>query len=341
MNRRQLSRRDFVRATAFAAVGLAAAKWAQPTAQVIEKEVPVEKVVKETVVVEKQVAVEKVVTATPRVMKYSEAPMLAGLVQEGKLPPVDERLPENPAVVTPHEGIGQYGGTWHRLATSMSDIQTPFRLMGDTLVHWDKDGADIYANMAESWDVSSDGKGFSFTLRKGLKWSDGEPYTADDIMFRYEAMLLNADLTPKFPSNVSPGGEPVKIEKLDDYSLRMTFAVPYPLFILLMATSQPGVEFIESPKHYLAQFHPDYTTDKAALDAMIEDSGFEFWYQLYNAGRQRLVTGDQDKRRSTGDSAWKVTVPPPSSPWSWSATPTIGKWTPRATSSPTSIASST
>ena len=82
------------------AVGLAAASCAPPTPQVVEKEVPVEKVVKETVVVEKQVPIEKVVTATPVVMKYGEAPMLAGLVQQGKLPPVDERLPEDPLIIT-------------------------------------------------------------------------------------------------------------------------------------------------------------------------------------------------------------------------------------------------
>ena len=109
------------------AVGAAAASCAQPTPQVIEKEVPiekvvketviiekevpVEKVVKETVVVEKEVAVEKVVTATPRPSKFGEAPMLAELVKAGQLPPVEERLPQNPVVVQPIDEIGKYGGS--------------------------------------------------------------------------------------------------------------------------------------------------------------------------------------------------------------------------------------
>ena len=114
MTRRNLSRRDFLRASAMAAVGALAASCAQPTPAVIEKEVPVEKVVKETVVVQKEVpvekvvketvvvqkevAVEKVVTATPIPSMFKEAPALARLVQAGMLPPVDERLPESPMV---------------------------------------------------------------------------------------------------------------------------------------------------------------------------------------------------------------------------------------------------
>jgi len=128
MARSNLSRRDFLRASAMAAVGVVAASCAQPTPEVIEKEVPVEKivketvvvekqvpvekVVKETVVVEKQVAIEKVVTATPIPAKYSESPMLAAKVKAGSLPPVDERVPIEPLVVTPIE-IGKYGGTMH------------------------------------------------------------------------------------------------------------------------------------------------------------------------------------------------------------------------------------
>ena len=127
---KHVSRRDFLRGSAVAAVGIVAASCAAPTPQVVEKEVPVEKIVKETVIVEKevpiekvvketvitekQVAIEKVVTATPVPVKYKEAPMLADLVKAGKLPPVDERLPEEPLVMVGMEGIGNLGGTMRR-----------------------------------------------------------------------------------------------------------------------------------------------------------------------------------------------------------------------------------
>ena len=132
-----MNRRAFLRGAAMTAVGIMAASCAQPTPIVIEKEVPVEKIVKETVVVEKEVpvekvvketvvvqkevAVEKVVTATPVPAKYKEAPMLAELVKAGKLPPVDERLPKNPLVVPVLEAIGKYGGTMRRGFKGVSD----------------------------------------------------------------------------------------------------------------------------------------------------------------------------------------------------------------------------
>ena len=166
----KLSRRRFLRATVMTAVGAVAASCAQPTPQVIEKpitvvvekevpvekqvistvvvekQVPVEKIVKETVVVEKevketvlvekQITVEKVITATPPPPEYHEAPMLADLVKAGKLPPVAERLPENPLVIDVVEKIGTYGGTWRRGYTGPADKWNPAKLEEGMLVRW-------------------------------------------------------------------------------------------------------------------------------------------------------------------------------------------------------------
>ena len=136
MSESKTSRRSFLRGVAMTAVGIVAASCAQPTAQVIEKEVPVEKIVKETVLVEKQVpiekvvketvivgkevVVEKVVTATPIPSKFNEAPELAAMVKAGTLPPVDERLPIEPLVLEPVSEIGKYGGTLNQLSGSSS-----------------------------------------------------------------------------------------------------------------------------------------------------------------------------------------------------------------------------
>ena len=94
-----------------------------------------------------------------------------------------------------------------------------------------------------------------------MKWSDGEPVTTDDVMFYFEDILGNKELNPQFPSWLIVAGEQVKVEKLDQFSFRMTFAKPYGLF--LDNCTQTG-EFIP-PKHFLKQFHPKYA-DKAALD---------------------------------------------------------------------------
>ena len=316
MQSKNLSRRDFLRAATMAAVGVAAASCAQPTPQVIEKpvtvvverevpvekqvlstvivekEVPVEKVVqqtvlvekekvvKETVVVEREKQVEKVITATPVVMKYREAPMLAGLVAAGKLPPVDERLPDEPMVITPHEEIGQYGGTWHRLGTSVGDTQMHAKMVYEWMIRYDMNGAEIGPNIAKSWEISPDGREYIFSLRKGMKWSDGAPYTADDILFHYEDIWLNEDLA-NVPAEYKSGGEPVVITKIDDTTIRCSFEFPHGLFIRTMAGIRGG-QLEKSPKHYLSQFHEKYA-DKAVLDKMVKDEGREFWYQVFQA----------------------------------------------------------
>ncbi|MCD6290897.1 MAG: ABC transporter substrate-binding protein [Anaerolineae bacterium] len=244
--------------------------------------------------------------------KYNEAPMLAELVKQGKLPPVDERLPEEPLVVTPIEEVGQYGGTWHRAAVGPNDIQTPARLMYDNLVRWDINGTEVIPNVAKSWEISDDGKSFTFHLRRGMKWSDGEPFTADDIVFYVNDHLGNTEITPAFPSWLKVGGEPVKCEKVDDYTVRFSFAEPYGLFMILMASAN-GLAFTLYPKHYLKQFHVNYA-DKDKLTKMAKDAGFDFWYQLYNSKGGDMWGSPKNNKELPVIHAWRVTVTPPASP---------------------------
>src|SRR5262249_52520155 len=112
--------------------------------------------------------------------QYHEAPMLADMVKAGKLPPVEQRLPENPRVITPVEGVGQYGGTWRSGMVGGSDRNWLFRMAGyEPLVAWDRDWTGIVVpNLAEEAKGNADATEFTFKLRKGLKWSDGEPFTS-------------------------------------------------------------------------------------------------------------------------------------------------------------------
>jgi peptide/nickel transport system substrate-binding protein len=303
----KLTRRDFLKTSVIATVGMAAAGCAQPTPQVIEKQVPVEKVVKETVVVEKEVAVEKVVTATPVTAKYGESPQLAGLVTQGELPPVDERLPEEPRVIAPHEGIGQYGGTWHRVITNPRDTTLNHRLTYECLLRYNSNGTKVVPNVATGWEVAPDGRSFTFSLRKGMKWSDGAPFSADDVMYYYEDILGNEELSPSFPAWLKTGGENGVIEKVDDYTIRFTFSQPHGIFMYLVAAAN-GLSICTHPGHYLRQFHIDYV-DKAELEKMTKDAGLEFWYQLH--GSKNNV---QTNTERPVISAWKLTVPPPKQP---------------------------
>src|SRR5690606_3248949 len=94
------------------------------------------------------------------------------------------------------------------------------------LLRWTPLWDGIIPNIAESFEASDDSTQFTFRLREGMKYSDGAPLTADDIMFWYEDVLLNEELTPVVDNTWSTGGEPVSAEKLDDYTVRFTFASP-------------------------------------------------------------------------------------------------------------------
>ncbi len=213
-----------------------------------------------------------------KISDFSEAPQLAELVEQGKLPPVEERLPQEPAVVEPVEEIGEYGGTWRRAAISKETATSP-RMRYEPLVRWARDAKTIIPNVAHSWKITEDGTTYTFYLRKGMKWSDGEPFTADDIMFWYEDVLLNKDLTPSFPEWLTVGGSPVKVERIDDYTVKFQFTHPYSLFLEYLA-GPSGPPLCQYPKHYLKQFHPAYTPVEI-LDKLTKEAGFQYWYELF------------------------------------------------------------
>ena len=132
--------------------------------------------------------------------KYKEAPMLAEQVKAGKLPPVEKRLPADPLVVPVVERTGQYGGVWRRAFLGPADYNNYVRVVYDALVRFSPDGAKIEPHVAAGWTASSDYRSWTIRLRRGARWSDGAPFTADDILFWYRDVVLNKDLTPVLPA---------------------------------------------------------------------------------------------------------------------------------------------
>lgn len=214
-----------------------------------------------------------------KITRFHEPPQLAELVKQGKLPPVEQRLPKNPLVVTPYEEIGQYGGTWRRTWGGLSDSPGPYKLCSEHLVMFNKNGTKILPNVAESWKISRDAKVFTFELREGIKWSDGIPLTTEDVVFWYEDILLNKELTPTIPKWLTAGGKPLKLEKIDTYTFKVEFQDPNPLFLVSIGKMGGGHVFF-APKHYLKQFHPKYTP-KEKLDEIVKKAGLQNWYQLF------------------------------------------------------------
>jgi peptide/nickel transport system substrate-binding protein len=203
---------------------------------------------------------------------FQEAPILTEQVNAGTLPPVAERLPAEPLVVEPYEAVGKYGGTWRSAMVGGGDFWF-VRVIGyQYLVRWDPNWEAVVPNLAKSWEVENDGLSYVFTLRDGIKWSDGQPFGVDDIEFYSEAWYRDPDL------NTSLGTNPWTFEKLDEHSFRVTFERPEGLFIQTLATPS-GEQWTRYPKHYLSQFHAKYNTTN--LDQLVAEAGVADWTELF------------------------------------------------------------
>ena len=214
--------------------------------------------------------------------KYKEAPALAALVKAGKLPSVEKRLPEHPLVV-PADEIGQYGGVWRRGFLGPSDFNGVNRVVYDVLARFGPDGATIEMKLAESVTPSADFKTWTVKLRKGTKWSDGSPFTTDDIMFWYKDVLLNKDLMPAISGwMLNKDGTTALVEKVDALTAKWTFKDPNTNFLLELTTKDYGDRQypIFQPSKYLRRFHASYAK-KEDLEKMVADAKFKTWTELF------------------------------------------------------------
>ena len=259
----------------------------------------------------------------PKPSTFQEPPILAARVASGELPPVEERLPENPLVLKPTRGIGKYGGTWYRGFLGPADGQNMERPLKDHLLFYDVSGRVPQPNIAESWARNDDATEFTFTLRKGHKWSDGQPFTTADIMFWYEHMLLNDDLNPIKPAWTQHGDETLKFEAIDEQRFRVTAAKPYAILVQLMAsvivagqhTRGDEADGLYAPKHYLEQFHPSFAgLEEANRKASV--AGFDNW-----------ITYFYDRNHANANpeapmlTAWRVTSSINTNEWSFERNP--------------------
>jgi len=229
--------------------------------------------------------------------KYAESPILAERVAAGELSPVDERLPKDPFVVGPGVLIlqedlpdwqpGQYGGTIraaHSVANWAPDV---FVMINEPLLSAPSlTVQDIRGNVLKDFEVSDDNTVFTFHMREGLKWSDGEPVTSEDIRFTYEDVLLNDKITPAFPARFrtggAPDGDPMDLEIIDDFTFKVTFSEPYGGFLRQIVIEKwVGYTELLKPAHHLKQFHADYTP-LDELRPLLDEQGIEDeWWQLF------------------------------------------------------------
>lgn len=196
----------------------------------------------------------------------------AGHLPEGDLPPLEERLPEEPLVVVPYEKIGVYGGRFSGVSVGPEAGNSEWLSVRHVnLVRFSDDLQTIVPNMAKSFEWNDDYTQLTVTLRKGHKWSDGAPFTTEDIIFWWEDIITNPELFPEVPSYWVYGGEPMQVEAVDDVTVNFKFAAPAPAFTTLLATT---FTHLWAPKQYLQNLHIKYNPN---ADEEAKAEGFDSW----------------------------------------------------------------
>jgi peptide/nickel transport system substrate-binding protein len=188
---------------------------------------------------------------------FSQAQILDARVTRGELPPIEERLPDNPLVVRPLEQIGTYGGTIRRALTGdIVQVPGPSKTMAENLMGYPRPLPDsLELSLAESYVFSDGGKVATFKLRKGLRWSDGHPFTVDDVLFYYDDLILNEDARQGVepPAGWFVDGKPMVFEKVDSLTLRVSATKTMGRLLHQLCRELTAV-----PKHRFAHLHPRY-----------------------------------------------------------------------------------
>ncbi len=207
-------------------------------------------------------------------LTFKENPDIADLNSKirgnPELPPLAERLPEEPLVIAPYDSIGTYGGTLDVLSNATEAGTSDFLSVRHVnLVRYSDDLQTIVPNVAKDWEWNDDYTKLTFFLRKGHKWSDGAPFTAEDVKFWYDNLALDSKVIEKAKDYVLVAGERMTVDVVDPQTVVFNLPSPKPGLLAHFATSfAQGFQ----PKHFLGQYHPDINPD---ADALAQEAGFE------------------------------------------------------------------
>ena len=212
--------------------------------------------------------------------EYKEPAWVTELVKAGKLPAIKDRLPKEPRVILKSgmpDGIGVYGDVGRFFSACPT---AGWNYTAGTTSGWF--GIDSYSNsydalvrrgplfrtdtdveplpqLAKSWEWSADGKQLTMKLMEGVKWSDGTPFTANDVMFTWEDYISDQNVNSQRKADAFKfNGVPARLEKIDDYTIRWTFGVSKPPTALFnMAEGR----FDVMPMHIMKPMHPKYNKE--------------------------------------------------------------------------------
>jgi len=214
-------------------------------------------------------------------MIFSENPAIAKLngriMGNPALPPLAERLPAEPLVVAPYDQIGTYGGTLDMISNALeAGTSDMLSVRHVNLVRFSDDLVTIVPNVAKGWKWNKDFTQLTFYLRKGHKWSDGAPFTAEDVKFWYDNLAMDKNVIAKPKDYVLVGGKRMTVDVIDPQTVRFNLPAPKPGLLAHFATSYAQAF---QPKHFLGQFHPAINPD---ADKLAQAAGFESGYKVVN-----------------------------------------------------------
>jgi peptide/nickel transport system substrate-binding protein len=207
-------------------------------------------------------------------LTFNENPSIAKLNARirgnPELPPLAERLPDEPLVVAPYDEIGRYGGVFDVLSNATEAGTSDFLSVRHVnLVRYSDDLQTVVPNVAKDWTWNDDFTQLTFFLRKGHRWSDGAPFTAEDVKYWYDNLALNPDVMSKPKDYVLVAGKRMEVVVLDPQTVQFNLPAPKPGLIAHFATSfAQGFQ----PKHFLGKWDPKLNPD---ADSMAQAAGFE------------------------------------------------------------------
>lgn len=212
------------------------------------------------------------------ITEFDQAPMLEERVSQGELPPVEDRLPDDPLVIKPLEEVGEYGDELVVSAGGPNAYNPTHYARHPYMFTMDPGITKPIPEVAAGYELTDNSQVLTIHLREGLKWSDGHPFTTQDIMFWYDHVVLNDELAVE-GTWWRVDGELAEFEAIDDYTLQITFSKPYkPVEGLINYWATQQSIFYE-PAHYMKQYHKDFNDN---IEELVEEEGFENWTQLYN-----------------------------------------------------------
>jgi peptide/nickel transport system substrate-binding protein len=259
--------------------------------------------------------------------KFSESPAFAAKSSAGQLPPVAERIGQDPLVLKPLHETGHYGGEIRRGFLGTTDWLNGAGFCGgpDTLLYWDPQGKKVNPNIARSYALSDGDRVLTLQLRRGMKWSDGKPFTADDIIFWREDINLHPDLGVAGTAALrDAAGKNVQVKKVDDFTVQFISSVPNSILVELIASSDDlggmasGGRLLFggfAPKHYLSQFHPKYSS-VAEVNKVAKSHKFDDWTAYF---RDRMSW--ESNLDLPAVTPWIVSRSISSPPWELTANP--------------------